>query len=145
MRNDDPIDEELDSHLRMAIEERIARGESPADAERNARRELGNLTLVSQVTREQRLGPIALLDRAWQETRVTIRSLLAARAFTLGTVGCWALAIAAHGAMLAIMDQIFVRSPAHVRDPSQVVRLYRRMEVPGRPEFTTPAFVFPAA
>lgn len=144
-REQDPIEEELDAHLRMAIEERMARGESRGEAERNARRELGNLTVVSEVTREQRRGPMIWVDRLTQELRVSMRSLMKSRAFTLGVVGCWAIAIAAHAAMLAIVDQIFVRPPAHVSDPNRVVRLYARFDYPGQPAYTTPTFSFQAA
>jgi macrolide transport system ATP-binding/permease protein len=41
LRRKDDLSEELESHLRMAIADRIARGESPADARREAKRELG--------------------------------------------------------------------------------------------------------
>ncbi len=36
------LDEEIRAHLAMASGERIERGESPAEAEANARREFGN-------------------------------------------------------------------------------------------------------
>jgi transcriptional regulator len=42
-RQDAELDEELASHLRMAIADRIARGESPEAATRAARLEMGNL------------------------------------------------------------------------------------------------------
>ena len=41
-RRDRELDEELRAHMRMAIEERVARGERREDAERAARREFGN-------------------------------------------------------------------------------------------------------
>jgi hypothetical protein len=42
-RQDAELDEELASHLRMAIADRIARGESPEAASQAARLEMGNL------------------------------------------------------------------------------------------------------
>jgi hypothetical protein len=36
------LDEEIEAHLLMAIADRIEKGEKPADAEKNARREFGN-------------------------------------------------------------------------------------------------------
>src|SRR5262249_20798736 len=51
-RRDLELDEELAGHMRMAIEERVARGERREDAERAARREFGNLGVVKEVTRE---------------------------------------------------------------------------------------------
>jgi len=59
------LDEELQSHLRLAIRDRVERGEDPREAERAARREFGNLALVEEVTRDQR--PLFSLER-WRES-----------------------------------------------------------------------------
>jgi len=55
-RRDRELDDELRAHLRMAVEERVARGERREDAELAARREFGNLGVVQEVTREMRGG-----------------------------------------------------------------------------------------
>lgn len=46
------LDEEIGTHLRMAIADRVARGESEAEARAAAEREMGNLPLTKDVTRE---------------------------------------------------------------------------------------------
>jgi len=46
-RRDEELSEELQSHLRMAIRDRIAGGESPEEAADSARREFGNVDLVA--------------------------------------------------------------------------------------------------
>jgi hypothetical protein len=46
------LDRELQSHFEMAVALRMERGESRADAERNARLEFGNVTHVAEVTRD---------------------------------------------------------------------------------------------
>src|SRR2546421_7706322 len=46
------LDAEIESHLQMAIRDRLARGEKREDAEHSATRELGNVVLVKEVTRE---------------------------------------------------------------------------------------------
>src|SRR5262249_61541956 len=51
-RRDRELDEELQGHLRRRIDERVARGESRHDAELAARREFGNVGVVTEVTRE---------------------------------------------------------------------------------------------
>ena len=53
LRRKDDLSEELKSHLQMAIADRIARGESPAEARRAATREFGNVALIADVTRER--------------------------------------------------------------------------------------------
>src|SRR3712207_9471399 len=50
-RREDELDEEVRSHLRMAVRERIERGETPEEAEAAALREFGNVGLVKEVTR----------------------------------------------------------------------------------------------
>src|SRR5262245_31250719 len=50
-RKDADLEAEIQSHLAMAIEERVERGESRAEAAANARREFGNIALVQEVTR----------------------------------------------------------------------------------------------
>ncbi len=50
---DTEIDEEVQSHLRMAIQDRIDQGESPQQARRSALRELGNAGLVKEDTRAE--------------------------------------------------------------------------------------------
>ena len=44
-RNSD-LTEEMESHLNMAIADRVARGQSPADARTSALREFGNVPLI---------------------------------------------------------------------------------------------------
>ena len=41
LRRKSDLREELESHLRMAIADRVARGQSPVDARMSAMRELG--------------------------------------------------------------------------------------------------------
>ena len=50
------LDEELQGHLRMAIEDRIAQGQPRDEAHASAMKEFGNLALVEDVTREQGLA-----------------------------------------------------------------------------------------
>ena len=73
---DDELDAELEAHLRMAIAERMARGESREAAEIGARLELGNITHIKEVTREQRRGARGLwLERLVQDVRYGARAL----------------------------------------------------------------------
>jgi len=51
-RREGELDEEIQAHFDMAIEERMARGETRRDAELAVRREFGNRPLVTELTRE---------------------------------------------------------------------------------------------
>ena len=46
------LQEEIDAHLRMAIADRVARGETAETARQAAAREFGNIPLVQDVTRD---------------------------------------------------------------------------------------------
>src|ERR1700759_2147573 len=50
-RREQELDEELTSHLRMAEQDRMERGETREQAYYAARREMGNESLIKEVTR----------------------------------------------------------------------------------------------
>jgi predicted permease len=114
--SDDDLDEELRAHLRMAINERVARGESRDSAERAARRELGNVTHIKEVSREQR-G--LWLERLAQDLAYGARALRRAPAFTVVAVLTLALAIGANTAVFTVVNSVLLR-PLPFREPSQL-------------------------
>ena len=52
-RRKQELNEEIASHLQMAARDREARGESAAQADAAARRELGTASVVQEVTHDQ--------------------------------------------------------------------------------------------
>lgn len=68
---DKDLRDEVRSHLDMAVADRIARGESPRDAEFHARRELGNLSQINEATRD--VWGRRWLERARQDVRYALR------------------------------------------------------------------------
>ena len=117
MSRDDELDAELQSHLRMAIEERMARGESRDDAEHAARREFGNVTHIKEVTREVR-G--LWLERLVQDVRYGARALRRTPAFTIVAVLTLALAIGANSAVFTLVNGVLLE-PLPFRDPERLV------------------------
>ena len=111
------LDEELASHLRMAVAERMARGESREAAEAAARRELGNLTHIKEVTREQWGG--VWLERLVQDVRYGVRALRRTPTFALAAVLTLALAIGATSAVFTVVNGVLLR-PLPFADPDRL-------------------------
>jgi hypothetical protein len=127
-RRNQELDEEIRAHLAMAVQDRIARGESPAEAARNARRELGNETLLKEITRE--VWGWTALDRFRQDLRYAFRQMRRQPGFTAVAVLSMALGLGAATAMFSIVNGVLLQ-PLSFRDAA---RLYVARNV-APPEF----------
>jgi predicted permease len=120
LRRKSDLSEELESHLKMAIADRIARGESPVAARASVMREFGNVPMIADVTRDQ-WGWLRL-ELLMQDVRYTLRQLLKSPGFTLTVVITLALGIGANTAVFTLVQGIFLRS-LPVADPSGLYRI----------------------
>jgi predicted permease len=112
------IAEELDSHLRMAIQELIERGMTPEEARISAIREFGNVSLIEDVATE--VWGWTRLDRLLQDFRYAIRQMQRSPGFAVTVIGTLALGIGAAVAMFTVVDHALVR-PLPYRDAGRVV------------------------
>ena len=80
-RQDAQLDEELQSHLDLAIQDRIDRGESPDHAAAAARREFGNVILVRETVRD--MWGWTPIQHFFQDLAYARRALWKAPAFTI--------------------------------------------------------------
>jgi putative ABC transport system permease protein len=122
-RNQD-LDEEIQAHLAMAVQDRMSRGEGPAEAARNARRELGNETLVKEVTRE--MWGWTAVERLRQDLHYAFRQMWRNPGFTAMAILSLALGLGAVTAMFSIVNGVLLE-PLAFRDPA---RLYVARTIP---------------
>lgn len=117
------LEAELQSHLRMAVAERRARGESPDTAHAAALRELGNVPLIEDVTREA--WGWLWLERLVQDLGYAIRQMRRSPGFAATVIGTLALGIGAAAAMFTVVDHVLLR-PLPYRNPGRLVLIQER-------------------
>ncbi|HEY2798710.1 MAG TPA: ABC transporter permease [Thermoanaerobaculia bacterium] len=125
VRRDAELDEEIATHLRLAEAERIARGESPEQAAAAARRELGNLALIKEHTRESWGG--LWLERLGQDLHYAIRMLRRSPGFAILAVFCLTAGIGANAAVSSWIEGILLRPYALVSGQDRMLVLVGRV------------------
>ena len=116
-RNEE-LDEELQAHLRMAIDHRVDRGEAPDEAAAAARREFGNVGLVREVTHD--MWGWGCFERLVRDVQYAFRSLRHNRVYACAAIATLALGIGATTAIFTLVNSFLLR-PLPVRDPGRLV------------------------
>ncbi len=109
---------EIETHLRMAIADRVARGETAEEARAAALRELGNVPLIEDVTRAT-WGWVRL-ERLLQDLGYALRQMRRSPGFATTVIGTLALGIGAAAAMFTVVDHELLR-PLPYRDAGRLV------------------------
>jgi putative ABC transport system permease protein len=117
---DGELGEEIRTHLEMAVRDRVDRGEPRAQAEAAARRELGNLAAIQEVTREMWGG--MWLERLGQDLRYGVRLLRRNPGFTAVAVLSLALGIGANTAIFQVINAVRLRT-LPVPSPGEIAEI----------------------
>lgn len=103
-RRDEEIHEEIEAHLRMAVQDRVERGESPEEARHSAVRELGNAMAVKEAVRDVWIS--RALQELLQDLRFATRVLTKSPGFAAAAIALIALGIGGNATIYSMVSAI---------------------------------------
>src|SRR5437899_12747893 len=120
-RLEDDLDEELRSHMEMAIELNLRKGMTAEDARREALRSFGGLEQTKEIYRDQRGLP--MIETTLQDLRVGFRMLRRSPGFSALAILCLTLGIGANAAVFSWIEGILLRPYPAVAHQERLVAI----------------------
>jgi hypothetical protein len=130
---DSELDEEIRTHIRMAIQDRIRQGEDLARARIEVMKEFGNVTLAMEDTRNVWGGQ--WLEQLAFDLRYAARSLARTPGFAGAAVLSLAIGIGATTALFSVLQHV-AWQPLPYRNPDKLAIVWNldpRWRTPSRP------------
>lgn len=127
-RIDADLEEELRFHVERETEANIARGMTPADAAREARRIIGRADDVRDVSRDERPG--VSVRRTASDMRFGMRLLGRSPVFAAAAITIVALGMGAVTTIFSVVYGVMLR-PMDFREPEQLVSIWSTRPTPG--------------
>jgi len=129
---EEEIEQEIRFHLDEEIRALVARGYSPDLAQQEARKRFGNMTdiraALARIDRERRMQErrASRFQDLLQDVGYAIRGFRRQPGFAALVVLTLGLGIGANATMFGVMDRLFLRPPAFLKDPDRSGRVYIR-------------------
>jgi len=120
-RLEDDLDEELRSHLEMAVEMNMGKGMSAEDARREALRNFGGVEQTKENYRHQRGLP--MIETTVQDLRFGLRMLRRSPGFSVLAILCLTLGIGANAAVFSWVEGILFRPYPAVAHQEQLLAI----------------------
>jgi putative ABC transport system permease protein len=124
------LSEEIHTHLSEKVEELVASGVPRKEAEYQAKREFGNVTLIEERSREVWMWP--RLESILADIKFALRQLRKSPGFTVAAVLTLTLGIGINTAVFSVVHHILLE-PLPFPQPSQLQAVWARSDAQGSP------------